>query len=433
MKRFLCLLATLAACTGGSGPAPDPGEPMPERDEIALGEELFAFLLQELDGPYGDSQLAEYVGAVGRRVAAAVQKHYPRPLEYRFHIANTSGLNAYALLGGHITLTRGLIAALENEDELVAVLCHAAVHIAARHAAREASTLLPSRALAGAAADIRAGRHRTRPPAECASTWLALSQLANQLPALSFSPSHEEQTDAYTLRLICEIGANPQALVTLFQRLLDRPTGFARSHSLEPERVQALERRIARYHPEDARRPPVTEPFERAVAKLRAEQTAYRHFDRGLEAMRAKNWTAALEEFNSAFAAKKDPLFLIRRGEARLHLKNTAEAETDFAQATRLNDRLFRGWRNLGYARHHLGRFAEAVEALERAVRILPHAEAYFYMGEACERLGNFRAAKDAYTTMLRLTGFTETLPPPTHADERSRRAWERLQVLKDY
>lgn len=77
-----------------------------------------------------DPLLNAYVHAVGLQLAAASS----RPdLEYRFYIVNTPAVNAFALPGGHIYLTAGLIERTRDGEEFAGILAHEIGHVAARH------------------------------------------------------------------------------------------------------------------------------------------------------------------------------------------------------------------------------------------------------------------------------------------------------------
>ncbi|NIN35007.1 MAG: M48 family metalloprotease, partial [Gammaproteobacteria bacterium] len=83
-----------------------------------------------------DVELQGYVQYVGEKVAAA--SHRP-DLEYSFTVLDSPEVNAFALPGGFIYITRGLMAYLNTEGELAAVLGHEIGHVTARHAARQHS------------------------------------------------------------------------------------------------------------------------------------------------------------------------------------------------------------------------------------------------------------------------------------------------------
>jgi predicted Zn-dependent protease len=98
--------------------------------EIAIGEKSFPQALQQLGGEYSDAELNAYVDRIGERLGRLSQ----RPdLPYRFRVVNDSTPNAFALPGGFIAISRGLLVHLENEAQLAAVLGHEVGHVAARH------------------------------------------------------------------------------------------------------------------------------------------------------------------------------------------------------------------------------------------------------------------------------------------------------------
>jgi predicted Zn-dependent protease len=102
-----------------------------EHDDRRAGAEA----AQEVESYLGlvkDPALEEYVSAVGRRLAL----HAPSGgFEYRFQIVDQEAPNAFALPGGFIFVSRGLLALVNSEDELANVLAHEIVHVASRHAA----------------------------------------------------------------------------------------------------------------------------------------------------------------------------------------------------------------------------------------------------------------------------------------------------------
>src|ERR1051325_3293013 len=97
-----------------------------------------------LFGVYADTNLARYVTEVGNRVLA--NSHLRRPgadeqvrnTPVTFGVLDSPIINAMALPGGYIYVTRGMLAHLNNEDQLATVIAHEIGHVAARHAARQA-------------------------------------------------------------------------------------------------------------------------------------------------------------------------------------------------------------------------------------------------------------------------------------------------------
>jgi len=109
---------------------------MSEAQEIALGRKYSAEILEE-SPEYEDARLALLVQRVGE--AIAVNSHRSN-LIYRFTVLDSKDVNAFALPGGYIYITRGLLAYLNSEAELAAVLGHEIGHVTARHSVRQQST-----------------------------------------------------------------------------------------------------------------------------------------------------------------------------------------------------------------------------------------------------------------------------------------------------
>ena len=108
---------------------------MSEDQEIRMGEELDGQVRQEM-GVYSDSRLQQYVEDVGMRLAKLSQ----RPnLPWHFTVVDSPAINAFALPGGYIYITRGILPFLDNEAQLAGVLGHEIGHVTARHAAQQYS------------------------------------------------------------------------------------------------------------------------------------------------------------------------------------------------------------------------------------------------------------------------------------------------------
>ena len=102
---------------------------MSESQEAELGRQADAQIRSEM-GVYDDAALQEYITAVGSSLAAA--SHRP-DLPWQFAVIDSPVVNAFAVPGGYIYLTRGLLAYLNDEAELAGVLGHEIGHVTARH------------------------------------------------------------------------------------------------------------------------------------------------------------------------------------------------------------------------------------------------------------------------------------------------------------
>ena len=108
---------------------------MSEQQEIALGQQANQQVLGQYQ-TYDNLELQNYVQYVGRKVA---DRSHRSNLNYQFTVLDSKEVNAFALPGGFIFITRGLMAYLNSEAELAAVLGHEVGHVTARHAVRQHS------------------------------------------------------------------------------------------------------------------------------------------------------------------------------------------------------------------------------------------------------------------------------------------------------
>jgi len=106
---------------------------MSESQEIALGAQYDPSVLATF-GEYKDAGLEAFIQTTGNQMG--LLSHRPK-LQYHFKILDTPVINAFAVPGGYIYFTRGILAMLNNEAELVGVIGHEMGHITARHTASQ--------------------------------------------------------------------------------------------------------------------------------------------------------------------------------------------------------------------------------------------------------------------------------------------------------
>src|SRR5215510_11685366 len=109
---------------------------MSEAQEIQLGKESDQQVRQEM-GVYNDADLQNYVASVGAKLK---QKAHRPNLPWTYTVVDAPAVNAFALPGGFIYITRGIMPFLRDESELAAVLGHETGHVDARHSASQYST-----------------------------------------------------------------------------------------------------------------------------------------------------------------------------------------------------------------------------------------------------------------------------------------------------
>jgi predicted Zn-dependent protease len=129
----VALALTIAACATNPATGQKELSLMSEAQEIELGKSMDGEVRREM-GVYEDAELQRYVETIGFRLARASQ----RPnLPWHFAVVDEPAINAFALPGGYIYLTRGILPFLDTEAELAGVLGHEIGHVTARHSAQQ--------------------------------------------------------------------------------------------------------------------------------------------------------------------------------------------------------------------------------------------------------------------------------------------------------
>jgi predicted Zn-dependent protease len=192
-------------------------------------------------GLYSDAGLQRYVAGVGGRLASAA--HRPS-LPWTFAVVDESAVNAFALPGGFIYLTRGILPFLRNEAELAAVLAHEVGHVDARHSARQYST----QTLAGGGlAVLGILVPETRPAQGIASIGLGAA-------FLKFGRDDELEADRLGVGYASANGWDPRGMPGLLGTLdrLDQASGsrrgipnWALTHPPAADRVQKVQEVVA--------------------------------------------------------------------------------------------------------------------------------------------------------------------------------------------
>lgn len=109
---------------------------MTEADEIAQGQKAHQQVLKEYS-VYDNPAVQAYVNALGQRLAA--QSHRSQ-LQWHFTVLDSTEINAFALPGGYVYVTRGLMAYMDSEADLAGVIGHEIGHVTARHGAQRATS-----------------------------------------------------------------------------------------------------------------------------------------------------------------------------------------------------------------------------------------------------------------------------------------------------
>lgn len=272
-----------AVLTGGCSTNPATGEQqftalMPAQQERQIGAQEHQKIVQQY-GIYEDQGLQAYLQQVGQRVT---QKTERPDVRYSFYLLDTPMVNAFALPGGYIYMTRGLMALANSEAELASVLAHETGHITARHSAERYSrgvvTLLGAAVLSTAIGDSNVSD--------------ALG-LGTDLYMKSYSRGQENEADMLGTRYLSRAGYDARAMADFLRNMQadgvlearlqgqDEGGGLADYMSTHP----ATQERVTRSVAEAAKYPPGgsvgREDYLRRISGMIYGESAAQGFVRG--------------------------------------------------------------------------------------------------------------------------------------------------------
>ncbi len=231
---------TTNPATGGSDFTPF----MSPEDEVKVGAEEHQKILAQFGGTYQNAEIQAYVDRLGQQLAA--KSELPE-LKWTFTVLDSEIINAFALPGGYVYISRGLLALADTEDQLAGVIGHEIGHVTARHAANRYSAAVgTSIGLTGAAilAEVFLG----------SGTGQIIQQAggaAAQGFLASYSRDQELQADSLGVRYLSRTDYNSQAMAGFLDKMDqeaaliaklrgEAPRGFSYfdTHPPTQERVQ---------------------------------------------------------------------------------------------------------------------------------------------------------------------------------------------------
>lgn len=360
-----------------------------ERQEVQMGRSAVPQVQHQFGGVYCDHPLNSYVQDVGQKLVPVC--HRP-DLLYTFEILNTDIPNAFALPGGFVFITRGLLIRLRSEAQLAAVLGHEIGHVCARHGAAHVSNAIGLKMLQ-AGLLIWAVASDVDPEIILAAA--ILSEVTVQLVMLGFSRADELEADTLGADYCYRAGYSPQALIEVLYLLdeIEQSGGgsdipsFLRTHPKSRDRIRELEAYLQEKYP-DSVPPQRDEVFERKTERFRREYAAARQFDEAIRARRQGQPQHALKLLNSAIESSPDqPAFQLEKARTLEDSKSYGEARDIYA---RLEPKSFDSWFGVGRTEYRLGNWAASRNALKEAAKILPQdPDVHNWLASVYEREGN--------------------------------------------
>ncbi len=212
-----------------------------EQQEIALGQESDPQIIQTY-GLYPDAELEQFLTDLGNRI---VQVSHRPDLKFHFRLLDTPVINAFAVPGGYVYFTRGILAYLNNEAEVAGVMGHEVGHVTARHSAKQISR--QQLAMVGLGVGVVLSEDFAR--------YAGLAQTGLGLVFLRFGRDAERQSDELGVEYSTKIGYDAREMANFFQTLKRMSggeeqgglPGWFSTHPDPAERVENVRRLAAEW------------------------------------------------------------------------------------------------------------------------------------------------------------------------------------------
>ena len=226
---------------------------MSEENEIKLGAREHQKIIAQY-GIYRDKDLQDYVSMVGQRVAAQSSRPH---LEYHFTVLDDEIINAFALPGGYVYVTRGILTHVNTESELAAILGHEVAHVTEKHGLRNQSKakLLDLAAQIASAVTGTAGVYD-------------LSGILGGVLLKGYSREFELEADAVGSRYMAKAGYSPDAMLNTIE-ILKAKDRIEIAHARKEKRTPNVYHGFLSTHPDQDTR------YKQAILESTALLTDY--------------------------------------------------------------------------------------------------------------------------------------------------------------
>ena len=214
--------------------------------EIALGLQAAPEMAAQYGGESPDARATAAVQQVGQKIVAST-KAGQTPYKFQFHLlADDQTINAFALPGGQVFITQGLLKNLTSEAQLAGVLAHEIGHVVGRHSAAQVAKSNLTQGLAGAAGI--AAYDPEHPGSSIAKA--AIAAAIAKVVTLRFGRNDELEADKLAVDFTPQAGYDPRAMIQVM-KMLQQQGGrsstpeFMSTHPDPGNRIGELEKEIA--------------------------------------------------------------------------------------------------------------------------------------------------------------------------------------------
>lgn len=224
---------------------------MTTEQEIALGLQAAPQMAQQYGGLHPDQQASAAVKRIGAALVQA-SKANQSPYQFDFHLlADEQTINAFALPGGQVFITAGLLKSMKSEGQVAGVLAHEIGHVIGRHSAEQLAKSQLTQGLAGAA--TIAAYDPDSPGSSMGKA--AVAAAIAKVVSLRFGREDELESDRLAVQYTADAGYDPRAMIQVMQ-ILEQAGGdqsrgpeFMSTHPNPGNRVSVLEQEITERFP----------------------------------------------------------------------------------------------------------------------------------------------------------------------------------------
>jgi len=219
------------------------------QEEIALGLQSAPQMEAEFGGLDPDQNLQATVNEIGEKIVQASEaKDTEYPFEFHL-LADTQTINAFALPGGQVFITRALLNLLDTEGEVAGVLGHEIGHVVGRHSAEQIAKSQLIEGLAGAAG---VGLYDPQNPQSATAAQMAM--IVGSMINMKYGRDDELQSDRLGVEFLAEAGYDPRAMIKVMEILESASDGarqpeFMSTHPNPGNRIEEIQQEIDKVFP----------------------------------------------------------------------------------------------------------------------------------------------------------------------------------------
>lgn len=337
----------------------------------------FDYSQQAYGGAYFlDPELSAYMNQLLKK--AILSSPYP-DRNCEIAIVNSSIPNVWSFPEGHIAITRGLLVDIQNEAELMAILCHELAHLSAKDGQANIQKVI-----------LNAGPVKLDVYSNPSSHDFSVGPLGSGsgLLTLKYDVQCEVNADQSSMLQLTQMGYSPQSIldfqrrIHVYQKSQDTnwSGGYLAKHPLTEYQLSKTEYWQTLYpqsgYFENHR-------FEAHVKQLKSTMASYDLLDEGYRALLNRKYDQAIEMAEKGFTQMpEESHFLLLKAKAQQRLGHFVSSLKTLNQAIALNPYYFDHYLQRGLVKEQLDDWAEASHDLERSLALLPTAEAYYALGE---------------------------------------------------